>query len=57
MSRASRAVGPVLRTLDMGCRTGLSRRRMNDPEVTMLDALDRFDQVRAMVWRLINPEA
>ncbi len=38
MSRASRARGPVLRTLDIGCRTG-SRKGMNDPEVTMSNAL------------------
>ena len=38
MSRASRAQGPVLRTLDIGCRTGL-RGDMNDPEVIMSNAL------------------
>jgi len=34
MSRASRTFGPVLRTPDIGRRTGL-RKTMNDPEVTM----------------------
>jgi len=38
MSRASRARSPVLRTPDIGCRTG-SGKGMNDPEVTMSDAL------------------
>ncbi len=38
MSRASRARSPVLRTLDIGCRTG-SGEGMNDPEVTMSNAL------------------
>jgi len=38
MSRASRARSPVRCTLDIGCRTGL-RKGMNDPEVTMSNAL------------------
>ena len=38
MSRASRARGPVLRTPDIGCRTG-SGHGMNDPEVNMPNAL------------------
>jgi four helix bundle protein len=38
MSRASRSVGPVLRTLDIECLTGWGT-GMNDPEVTMSDAL------------------
>ena len=38
MSRASRALGPVLRTPDIGCRTGFWARGMNDPEVTMSNA-------------------
>ncbi len=38
MSRASQARSPVLRTLDIGCRTGLGE-GMNDPEVTMSNAL------------------
>ena len=42
MSRASRPCGPVLRTLDIGCRTG-SGMGMNDPEVAMHDALPSFD--------------
>jgi len=32
----------VLRTLDLGCRTGL-KEGMNDPEVAMPDALPSFD--------------
>ncbi len=42
MSRASRPRGPVLRTLDIGCRTGCGM-GMNDPEVAMPDAPVRFD--------------
>jgi len=38
MSRAGRARSPVLRTLDIGCRTGLGE-GLNDPEVTMSNAL------------------
>ena len=38
MSRASRSKGPVLHTLDIGCRTGFGE-DMNDPEVTMSNAL------------------
>ncbi len=38
MSRASRARGPVRCTLDIGRLTG-SRKGMNDPKVTMSDAL------------------
>jgi four helix bundle protein len=44
MSRASRTYGPMLRTLDIVCLTG-SRGRMNDPEVTMPDALANTDLI------------
>ena len=39
MSRASRAKGPVQSTLDIGCHTGKGRDGMNDPEVTMSNAV------------------
>ncbi len=54
------------RTLDTGPLTSI-RVSMNDPEVTMSKAvtntnlaahekaLETFDQVRAMTWRLLNP--
>jgi four helix bundle protein len=44
MSRARRARGPVLRTPDIGCRTGLGRDG-NDPEVTMPIALANTDLI------------
>ncbi len=40
MSRASRARSPVLRTLDIGCLTGLLVLGMNNPEVPMSKAIN-----------------